>query len=101
MTGVQDTSNMWNGLATTGYGFNCTTSSTDPAYYINQINLVPSASWDSNLTFNLADYGGNAGHLGNGFASNDYTLGTPMAQGQTYYWTNVAHHDGAFDGSIT
>ena len=101
MTGVQDTSNLWYGDATTGYGFSCSTNSGDPAYYINQIQLLPGSGWDSNLTFNIADYNGNAGHLGNGFSNNDYTLGTPMAQGTTYYWSNILHHDGAFSGAIT
>lgn len=99
MTGVQDTSNLWNGVATTGYGFNVTTNASDPAYYINNIELVPGAGWNSNLTFNIADYNG-SGTLGNGFSNNDYTLGTPLKQGTTYYWSNVLAHYGAFDSSI-
>ncbi len=98
LSGVQDTSNMLNGSTT--FGFSLTTNSIDPTTYINEISYVGDSSFDSNVTFNVADYGGNVGHLGNGFSNNDYTLGTALGSNQTYYWSDVFHHDGAFSSAI-
>jgi len=77
----------------TGYGFYLTTNSSDPTYYINNISIVGDSNFDPNITFNIADYQGQSGHLGNGFANNDYTLGTALASDTTYYWSDVLHRD--------
>jgi len=93
-SGVQDSSNMWYSTAHTGYGFSCTTSASDPATYINAIQVIPGATWDAGLTFAVQS------QLANGFASNDYTLGTAMGIDRTYYWSNVVNHDGTFDATV-
>lgn len=93
LSGVQDTSNLWFGWATTGYDFSFSTQPGDPDFYLNAIDVVGGPGWDPNITFNSV--GPTIGS-----DTNAYTLGTALQADHSYFWDDLIRHDGAFDSTI-
>lgn len=93
LSGVQDTSNLWIGWATTGYDFSFSTQPGDPDFYLNAIDVVGGPGWDPSITFNSV-----GSTIGSG--SNEYMLGTPLQADHSYFWEDLIRHDGAFDSAI-
>ena len=100
----RDTSNLFFG-GNTEYRVNLNTASGDPDLYINQINLTPGPSWDSNLTLYTPSTDPNPGAVNtfrynatNG-TSGVYNLGTAIS-GNTHWNFASAFRFGDVDPNV-
>ncbi len=92
LSGLKDTSNF--SQSTTQYGFRVYNGSSDPALYINSIDMIHGVGYDPNIAL------ASPGSLFNANQPGGYTLGTPIAPDTGFFLYNAVERSGEVDASV-